>query len=1469
MKPQRWEQISQIFRTALEREPAERPVYLAAACSDDDSLRREVDALIASHEEAGDFIASPALEMAAPLFADEPVELQTGQMIGPYQIVTTIGAGGMGKVYLAEDTRLKRKVALKLLPASFSHDDDRERRFEQEARSASALNHPNILTIYEIGLEDGARFIATEFIEGETLRERMRRAPVGLREALDVAIQVASALTAAHAARIMHRDIKPENIMVRTDGYVKVLDFGLAKLTEAEKTPLDDTDSLSRALVNTEPGMVMGTVSYMSPEQARGLEVDARTDIWSLGVVLYEMIAGHAPFRGPTQSDVLAAILMRDAQALTEAAGHGVVPPELERIVTKALAKDREERYQTIRDALTDLRRLKQRLEFEIEMRRSDPSSREWANTGALLAPTALEPPPEQQPSSERRKQVTVLCADLSDLTARFEAGDAEEVSELMTGLWERLDAVVADHGGAIERRMGDAMVALWSAEVAHEDDPERAIRAALAMQAEGREFIRGNLSPPLPESDEGVTPLEADDTAAPLMSVGINTGLALVGAASGARGERSATGAAINVASRLERAAPRTGIYISGDTYRHVRGVFDVQPVELMAASGKPEPLFAYLVERAKPRAFRLRTRGVEGIETRMIGRQAELERLLNALSAVLEDRELQVVTVVGEAGLGKSRLLYEFSSEVELLPERFRIFNGRASEAMKGLPYSLVRDVFFFRFEIQDSDSPAVAREKLEQGMRPFFGAGEEAAMRAHFIGHLIGLDFSASPHLRGIIDDAKQIRDRAFHYATQFFTAVARDLPAIIYLDDLHWADDGSLDFAEHIARTCSSSPLLLLCFARPQLLERRVAWGEGEAAHARVQLQPLLKRESRQLVEEILRQAESIPQALRELIVSGAEGNPFYVEELIKMLIDQKVILPGQDRWHVDASRLVEVRVPSTLTGVLQARLDSLSVLERTVLQRASVVGRIFWGDAVERLRIEPTSGAAAYEGSIREALEALRRKELVYRREASAFVGTTEYIFKHAILRDVTYESVLKRDRRRYHREFAAWLSERAGERAGEYAGTIAQHYELAKETGQAAEWYGRAAQQAREAYAPETAASYYRKALEFLPVAEAETDAKARRALQKEWYQGLGEVLKIQARFDKAIEAIEAMRAVAEVDKDTVAQARAWNELAVIKEKRGDNRAALESARRAEKLARAAGADASAELTFALVRQGWALYRLGDGAAVTALAQQALALSAAMGDSARRERARSLALLGAVHVMTGRFDEAYAFFEQSLGLFRELDDRRNVGVLLDSLGETARLRGDYAAAVARFEEALTIAREIGERVGQMTYLSNLGGALIGLEDYAGAEDRLRAAIALVGASGYNGLSETHRFLAEACLGEGKTAEALEAAKAALTVGQQTGNQEFVGGAWRALGLVAARLREAVSLNDRIYEPSACFAESLRVFTEVGMEAERARTLRDWASYEKERGDSGRGLAMWQEAREIFSRLGIE
>jgi Predicted ATPase len=1461
---QRWEQIKELFHAALERETGERAAFLDASCADKE-LRDEIISLVAAHERPGSFLDAPAeFEASASLTADEPAEIEAGQAIGYYKIVNTIGAGGMGRVYLAQDTRLGRKVALKLLPAALVKDTDRTRRFEQEARAASALNHPNILTIHEIGVEDSAHFIATEFIEGQTLREHIKQTPLKLHEVLEIAIQVAAALAAAHAAKIIHRDIKPENIMVRPDGYIKVLDFGLAKLTPPQAAAGIDTDSLAFALVSTQPGMVMGTMIYMSPEQARGFEVDARTDIWSLGVILYEMIAGHPPFTGRTNSDVLASVINREPQPLSRTVAG--VSAELERIVTKALAKDREERYQTVKDLLIDLRRHKQRLEFEAEIYRTNAGAVDAQSQNALLSarPVVTSLPP--QPSAEQRKQVTILFADLSGLTAISESLDAEEMNETMNALWQRIDTAIIDCGGTLDKHMGDLVMALWGAQAVHEDDPERAIRAALTMQAEVNEFVAENL--------RGRFDVETTKNGLPLiMRVGINTGPVLLSAI-GTRGEFTATGAAVNVASRLEQAAPLGTILISHDTYRHVRGVFDVQELELMNVKGTAEPVRTYLVQRAKPRAFRLRTRGVEGIETRMIGREAELVRLMDALHTVLEDRELRAVTIIGEAGLGKSRLLYEFSNEVELLPDRVRIFNGRAVQSTRSLPYALVRDVFSFRFEIQDSDTPAVAREKLERGMLALSYADEEALMRAHFIGHLIGLDFSHSPHLSGILDDARQIRDRAFHYAAQFFTAVASEMPVLIYLDDLHWSDDGSLDFISYLMRSCRNVPMLVLGFARPSLLERRPSWGEGETAHTRLALQPLSRRESRQLVEEIMRHAQSIPQALRELIVSGAEGNPFYVEELIKMLIDQKVILPGAGHWKVDASRLIEVRVPPTLTGVLQARLDGLSSWEKTVLQRASVVGREFWDSAVEKLGERQTEAwSDPAEGDTRAALEALRRKELIYRREASAFASASEYIFKHALLRDVTYESVLRRERRRYHRAVADWLIAQSGERVDEYAATIAEHYERAKELNRAAEWYGRAGMQAREAYEPETAIVFYRKALEFSPVAEkAESDSLSSRAQRAEWYEGLGEALWMQTKFVDAIEAYTAMRAAGEAEADVLIQARALNGLASVQDRLGDYRAMLESAKSAAELARQAGTHAPArkELARALDRHGWSLYRLGDASAAMSLCEQGLSISTELGEAARRERGHSLKSLGVVHIMLGHFAEAENYFEQALSLHRELGNRRGLGNMLNSLGETARLRGDYSAAVTRYEEALAITREIGDRANEMTYLSNLGGARIGLQDYAVAEEDLRRVISMAGTDRFYALSETYGFLAEACLGQKKFDEAIEAISQSLPLGLETENPEYIGGVWRTLGLVAAGLPdESLAVGNQTYDARGCFQESLRVWTEVGAEAERARTLRAWASYEIERGDHERGREMYSEAREIFSRLGME
>jgi serine/threonine protein kinase len=424
-----------LSREALEVEPAQRAAFLDKACAGHDSLRREVETLLQSHDESNSFLEQPVVEDAAEMLVNDQPQFSAGQRIGHYEIIKLIGEGGMGEVYLAEDKSLGRKVALKFLPAYFTKNDERLRRFEQEARAASALNHPNILTIHEIGEADGRRFIATELIDGETLRQRIvrsvaeARAPepseemsqrkatrrdreeLKLGEVLSIAEQTTSALAAAHAAGIIHRDIKPENIMLRRDALVKVLDFGLAKLTETKEAGPDDS---TRALIKTSAGVVIGTVAYMSPEQARGLPVDARSDIWSLGVVLYEAVAGHRPFAGETNSDVLVSILEREPRSLTSFSAE--IPEALEWIITKALTKDRDDRYQTARELLTDLRRLKGRLDLATALERSvvpELSKEAFGGrvTAASLNPTRMVSTPGRSKSQARLVRMLPFAA--------------------------------------------------------------------------------------------------------------------------------------------------------------------------------------------------------------------------------------------------------------------------------------------------------------------------------------------------------------------------------------------------------------------------------------------------------------------------------------------------------------------------------------------------------------------------------------------------------------------------------------------------------------------------------------------------------------------------------------------------------------------------------------------------------------------------------------------------------------------------------------------------------------------------------------------------------------------------------------------------------------------------------------------------------------------------------------------------
>ncbi len=895
------------------------------------------------------------------------------------------------------------------------------------------------------------------------------------------------------------------------------------------------------------------------------------------------------------------------------------------------------------------------------------------------LAALQGQPPP----TGRQRKQVTVLFADLSNFTALAETLDAEEITEMLNGIWARLDELIEAHGGVVDKHIGDSVMALWGTETVREDDPERAVFAALAMR-------------------EALLAFREKHGLQLNMRLGLNTEPVLLGRV-GSTGEFTATGDAVNLAARMEQAAPVGGVLISHDTYQHVRGVFDVLPQAPIVVKGKSELVQTYIVQQAKPRAFRVGTRGVEGIKTRMVGREAELLVLKSAFADAVEAGETRLVTVIGEAGVGKSRLLYEFENWLKHQPEEIFYFKGRAAPASKSVPYSILRDMFALRFNILESDGTADALHKFRAGMQPIL-----TIEQADLVGHLIGFDFSSSPAVRNLLG-SHDIARLASAYLINYVRTLAEQTSVLIFLEDIHWADDSSLELIERFPEAIPQAQLMLVGLARPVFFEQNPHWGQKSGSMTRIELKLLSRRASRSLVMEILKKVQALPDDLRDMIVDRAEGNPYYVEEMVKMLLDVGVIergKSGQKPWRINQERLARVRVPQTLTGILQARLDSLPAQERDLLQKAAVIGRVFWDAAVADL-------AEARREHLLPSLEASHARELIFRRARSDFAETHEYIFKHSLLRDVTYETVLLKTRRDYHARVARWLESNAGERIDEYAAVIAEHLQLAGQTVPAVAYLHKAAEKVLAAGTFREALSFFRRALSLLP-----EDDPARIPL----FVKLGEALTWLGHYAEARAQLEAGLVLSERFKDDRNTAAALGFLGWIALEQGHWDISQEQLEKSLALARQE--DNRSQIAWILGDLGWLSTMQIRYPEARNRFNESLALYQELRD--RLGQARALNGLGSVANALGEYEKSKNLRLQGLALARQTGNRREESVALGNLGWTAWLQKDYQSARQFTLASLEIDKEIGNKMGMAVSLANLGDLNSALGDYAAA-----------------------------------------------------------------------------------------------------------------------------------------------
>lgn len=1126
---------------------------------------------------------------------------------------------------------------------------------------------------------------------------------------------------------------------------------------------------------------------------------------------------------------------------------------------------------------------------------------------------TLEEPLPTPQ-----QAQGAVLIADMSGFTTLSELLDAEEVRDMINAVWQKLDGVINSWGGQVDKHVGDAVIAFFGLPVPREDDHERAVQAALDMQMELALFNDGPLR-------QMVSSLPQNQ--ALRMRIGVHYGQVLLGPL-GTSSEYTILGDAVTVAHQLEQLAPVGGVLVSHQIFEQVHPFFDAEVLDGLTFNGKVSGGRAYVITKEKPHAFQRGNRGTSFLETRMVGRAQEMGRLQDVLQATIEGGIAQVVTIVGEAGLGKSRLLYEFERMLGLWPDQVALYRGGADQGLLQRPFSLIRDLFVNHFEIHRRNSAAVAREKLTRGLIDQLSDGSTGALtQAHFIGQLLGFDFSDSPLLGESLHDPRQLREYAFEDLVAYFTAVSQQNDAVVlFLEDIHWADEWSFDLLDYLIAECHYLPLMIVCLARPELLEKRPSWRIAEdhdqLTYHHIDLQPLSLIDSRHLLSELLQQVEKVPLRLSDMIVTGADGNPSHLAELVKILIQEGVIDTSGSRWYVRMANLAELPAALSLPRLLSSRLERMPKMVRSVVQRAAVMGPIFWDRVLLQQGVEDET-PLTLEG-LTAVLGDLVDLDWIQRQKTSTYSGTQEYLFSSDLLRQAAYNTLSQQERQTAHARVASWFVAHNNTQTSQHASMVAHHLEKAEKFAQGALWYGRAAELARKDHALATAVWYYCQSLNLLP--NLPETAHQRVAFN----EGLGDMLRWLAQFKDAIDAYQAMVAAAMTINDQPAIVRGHQGLFLCHFLQDDLTLALEAAKKADDAATKANL-----LDYQLMTQvavGWVLVLMGDQFTAVQIGK---ALYTYIKEGvAPLPKAYIQALLGHIARESGHYERAMNTTNVARQAFSEQDHRIWETLMMAQLGHIARETHDWETAVTNYTICLHYARDLGDVYGIVLALRHLGMIAMDQARYEQSATYFQQALTQAEKSdndvlrmqvscclgqlhllqavanpqsaldlarkeehlqlAYNWWEQTLRlarilerplaistavaglaqlFLEDHLLDEA-LAQATTAVEMALAVRKQQFGREarrITAVAWRVLGMVLAKeptkKRQAV-IQQRAVNAEESFSRSHRLLTEIGSATldELLLTLHHWATYERLRENLEQAEALQHEAEQLAQQL---